>query len=433
MTAKSPADETCASDADPSALSMHQALNKILALCTSPERTETLTAMTAMHRVSASDIYANMSVPPFRSSAMDGYAFKHSHGETSLNIVGSSLAGHPYVGDIPDNSCVRITTGACVPDDADTVVMQENTTVSSGVLIINKLPVHGFNVRNIGSDHTAGELLLAAGTELKAPEIALLASHGINEVTVRKPLIVAVISTGDELHDAGATPGAALGAAPKIALRPGGIYDSNRALLINMLQSPAIQCIDSGICADSLDSIAAAFEQSADADLVISTGGVSVGDADFVRDALAQTGELAMWKIAMEPGRPLTFGKLNSGALFFGLPGNPVSAAVTCLFFVKPALRSMQGLQSSEMITVEATVDSNLRKLPGRIEYQRGILSGTAAEGYRVSTTGLQDSHVLTSLHKANCFIELPLQAQAADAGSTVTVIPFSSIGDNLM
>ena len=350
---------------------------------------------------------------------MDGYAFKHSQGETPLNIVGSSLAGHPFIGDIPDNSCVRITTGACVPNDADTVVMQENTTVSSEALVINKLPVHGFNVRNIGSDHTAGELLLAAGTELKAPEIALLASQGINEVTVRKPLIVSVISTGDELHDA------------DTALRQGGIYDSNRALLINLLQSPAIRCIDSGICADSLDSIAATFEQSADADVVISTGGVSVGDADFVREALAQTGELAMWKIAMKPGRPLTFGKLNSGALFFGLPGNPVSAAVTCLFFVKPALRCMQGLQSSEMLTIKATVDSNLRKLPGRIEYQRGILSGTAAEGYRVSTTGLQDSHVLTSLHKANCFIELPLEAQGADAGSTVTVIPFSSIGDN--
>ncbi len=404
---------------------MQEALNKILALCTPAERIETVDVMTAMHRVLASDIYADISVPPFRSSAMDGYAFKHAQGEVALTIVGSSLAGHPYPGHISDNCCVRITTGACVPDEADTVVMQENTTTSSDKLQIDKLPVRGFNVRDIGSDHTAGELLLSAGTQLKAPEIALLAGHGINKVTVGKPLVVSVISTGDELHDAGTNAGA--------QLKHGGIYDSNRALLISMLQSPAIQCIDSGICADSLSSITAAFDQSADADLVISTGGVSVGDADFVRDALALSGELAMWKIAMKPGRPLTFGKLNSGAVFFGLPGNPVSAAVTCLFFVKPALRRMQRLPLSELVTIEATVDSNLRKLPGRVEYQRGVLSGTAADGYQVSTTGLQDSHVLTSLHKANCFVELPLDSQGADAGSTVTVIPFGAIGDNMI
>ena len=281
-----PADKNCASDADPSALSMQEALEKILALCSELDRTETIDVITAMHRVSACDIYADISVPPFRSSAMDGYAFKHAQGDDALTIIGSSLAGHPYNGDIPDNSCVRITTGACVPDNADTVVMQENTTVSSGILHINKLPTHGFNVRDIGSDHTAGALLLSAGTELKAPEIALLASLGFNKVTVRKPLNVSVISTGDELHDAGTNSSA--------ELKHGGIYDANRALLINMLQSPAVHCTDSGICADSLDSITAAFDQSNDSDLVISSGGVSVGDADFVRDALAKTGELAM-------------------------------------------------------------------------------------------------------------------------------------------
>lgn len=418
-----PADKNCASDADPSALSMQEALEKILALCEVPDQTEIIDVKAAMHRVSASDTFANISVPPFRSSAMDGYAFKHAQGEDALTIIGSSLAGHPFNGDLPDNSCIRITTGACVPNDADTVVMQENTTVSSGILQINKLPVHGFNVRDIGSDQPAGTLLLSAGTELKAPEIALLASHGFDKVTVRKPLVVSVISTGDELHDAGNE--------TEANLKPGGIYDANRALLINMLQSPAVQCTDSGICTDSLDAITAAFDQTAGSDLVITSGGVSVGDADFVKDALAKTGEIAMWKIAMKPGRPLTFGKLSSGAVFFGLPGNPVSAAITCLFFVKPALRSMQGLRPKELITIEARIDSNLYKLPGRIEYQRGVLAGNAADGYRVSTTGLQDSHVLTSLHKANCLIELPLDSQGAEAGSTVTVIPFSAIGDN--
>jgi len=355
MKANTPTDASCASDADPSALSMQQALTKILALCASCEPTEAINAMNAMHRVCAVDINADISVPPFRSSAMDGYAFKHAHGDQPLTIIGTSLAGHPFIGDIPNDACVRITTGACVPDSADTVVMQENTTASNNTLVINKLPVCGFNVRAVGSDHRAGDQLLSAGTQLNAPEIALLASHGIQKVTVRKPLTVAVISTGDELHEAGS------------ALSPGGIYDSNRALLINMLQTPAIQCVDLGICKDSVESITTAFANANDADVVISTGGVSVGDADFVKDALAQTGELAMWKIAMKPGRPLTFGKLNTGALFFGLPGNPVSAAVTGLFFVKPALRRLLGLQEQELVTVEATVDSDLRKLPGRV------------------------------------------------------------------
>jgi len=376
-----------------------------------------------MHRITATDIVADISVPPFRSSAMDGYAFKHAQGENILNIVGSSLAGHPFNGTIPNDGCIRITTGACVPDDADTVVMQENTIVTGDTLQISQLPVHGFNVRAVGSDHQAGERLLSAGTELKAAELALLASHGFNKVTVKKPLLVSIISTGDELQDAGNSDNS--------SLKHGGIYDSNRALLINLLQSPAVNCIDSGICADSLDSITSAFDQSAKADLVISTGGVSVGDADFVKDALAQTGELSMWKIAMKPGRPLTFGQLSSGAVFFGLPGNPVSAAITCLFFVKPALLHMQGQAAASIITIKATVDSDLSKLPGRIEYQRGVLSGNATDGYQVSTTGLQDSHVLTSLHKANCLVELPLESKGADAGSTVTVIPFSAIGDN--
>jgi len=377
--------------------------------------------MDAMHRVSAVDINAEISVPPFRSSAMDGYAFKHATGDQLLTIIGSSLAGHPFIGDIPTNACVRITTGACVPSDADTVVMQENTTVVDNTVSITKLPVLGFNVRAIGSDQREGDGLLRAGTLLNAPELALLASHGIQKVTVKKPLTIAVLSTGDELHESGSE------------LRNGGIYDSNRALLINLLQTPATQCIDLGICKDSIESITAAFAKAADADVVISTGGVSVGDADFVKEALAKSGKLAMWKIAMKPGRPLTFGKLDTGALFFGLPGNPVSAAVTGLFFVKPALHQLLGITPPTLVTVEAKVDSDLRKLPGRVEYQRGVLSGNAESGYQVSTTGLQDSHVLTSLHKANCFVELALNSTGAEKGSLVKVIPFASIGGNLL
>ncbi len=352
---------------------------------------------------------------------MDGYAYRHAEGAQPLTIVGTSLAGHPFEGKIPPNACVRITTGAAVPDDADTVVMQENVTVVEQIVRIDTPPTNTFNVRNIGSDHTAGQKLLSAGVPLKAAEIALLASHGFSKINVKRKLQVAVLSTGDELHPAGEP------------LKPGGIYDSNRALLISMLQSPAIECVDAGICLDNIDTIKAAFKTIENADAVISTGGVSVGDADFVRTALQTSGTLAMWKIAMKPGRPLTFGKLSSGALFFGLPGNPVSAAITCLFFVKPALDSLLGKPAKDLITITATLDTNLRKLAGRVEYQRGVLSGNANEGYRVSTTGLQDSHVLTSLHKANCLVELPLSSTGAEAGDTVTTIPFSSIGDNLL
>lgn len=414
-------DQPTLCDADPSALKMQDALDNILQHCSEITAEQSVDITDAMHRISAENIKATLSVPPFRSSAMDGYAYRHAEGTQPLNIVGKSLAGHPFEGQIPPYACVRITTGAAVPDDADTVVMQENVSVSEQVIRIETPPSPNFNVRKIGSDHAAGQLLLSAGITLKAAEIALLASHGINNIAVKRKLRVAILSTGDELHSAGEP------------LKPGGIYDSNRALLISMLQTPAIECLDAGICSDNLESITAAFKIIENADVVISTGGVSVGDADFVRSALETVGTLAMWKIAMKPGRPLTFGKLNSGALFFGLPGNPVSAAITCLFFVKPALDSLLGKATKDLITVTATLDTDLRKLAGRVEYQRGILSGNALDGYRVATTGLQDSHVLTSLHKANCLVELPLSSTGAEAGEAVKTIPFSSIGDNLL
>ena len=415
------ADQPTLCDADPSALKMQDALDKILAHCSQVTSTELVDTSNAMHRVTAVDINATLSVPPFRSSAMDGYAYRHAEGSEPLSIVGTSLAGHPYEGQIPRNACVRITTGAAVPDDADTVVMQENVEVSEQIVNVKIPPTPNFNVRNIGSDHLAGQPLLSTGISIKAAEIALLASHGFDQIRVKRKLRVAVLSTGDELHRAGET------------LKPGGIYDSNRALLISMLQSPAIECLDAGICTDDIKSLKAAFNKIDGADIVITTGGVSVGDADFVRTALETSGEIAMWKIAMKPGRPLTFGKLDSSALFFGLPGNPVSAAITCLFFVKPTLDTLLGKATKELITVSAILDTDLRKLAGRVEYQRGILSGNAADGYRVTTTGLQDSHVLTSLQRANCLVELPLLSTGSDAGDTVTTIPFSSIGDNLI
>ncbi len=414
-------DDSCASDADPTAMSMQAAQEKTLALCEPITGTETINTADARFRISRDAIVANISVPPFRSSAMDGYAFRHTEGEQTLSVVGSSLAGHPFNGAIPAHSCVRITTGAAIPDDADTVVMQEHTSLSGDQLTINTLPTRGFNVRAVGSDHQAGQLLLPENTPLKAPELALMASHGISKLEVTRKLVVAVLSTGDELHRA------------DTKLQAGGIYDSNRALLINMLESPAVSCIDAGICKDSVESITEALNKVAHADLVITTGGVSVGDADFVRTALEQTGNLSMWKIAMKPGRPLTFGKLNGGAIFFGLPGNPVSAAVTYLFFVKPAILKMLSTMPPLQISVKARVKSTLKKLPGRIEYQRGVLSGDSNNGYDVQTTGLQDSHVLTSLQRANCLVELPLSSTGAKAGELVTAIPFSSIEENLV
>ncbi len=418
MTDQTPVND---SDADPTSISMQAARDIIFSRLPTLSQTERIPVASALGRVLSDEVASPINVPPFRASAMDGYAFRFNEASTALNISAHSLAGHPSDNDAGKNECHRITTGARVPDFADTVVQQENIEVRNGKVHIVKKPVKGFHVRPPGSDSVKGSSLMSAGQRLAAAQIACLYSHGITHVDVLKPLRVCVFSTGDELAETGET------------LPEGHIYDANRALLAALLNNPAVQVTDLGIVKDSIEAMQDAFERCKAFDLVISSGGVSVGDADFVRPVLEKAGELHMWKIAMKPGRPLTFGLLDKHKPYFGLPGNPVSAAVTCMMFVIPTIQKLLNQPATELPRISATLNTDLKKLPGRVEYQRGMLIRTSDDTWEVSTTGLQDSHVITSLHRANCFVELGFDNAGVKKGTTVSVIPFEHFSESIL
>lgn len=406
-------------DADPSALSIEAALQRLREQLPIIRETQTVPLSAALGRIAATDLTAKLDSPPFRSSAMDGYTFRHADADADagqrLRIAAVSSAGHPGPDSLPAGACQRIMTGARVPDAADTVVMQENVTVESDWITINKLPAAGTHVRDVGSDMRQGQLLVSAGQRLGAAALGLLSANGYTQVDVLRPVRVAVLSTGDELAGADAP------------LQAGQIHDANRAVLLALLDRPAVQTRDLGICGDRVTALQEAIRQATDADLIVSSGGVSVGDADFVRDVIDEQGRVEMWKIAMKPGRPLTFGLLDRGQAWLGLPGNPVSAAVTCLMFVLAALDHMTGTAVAPLLRLPATVDDDLGKLPGRVEYQRGQLYQDDSGNWHVRSTGAQDSHVLTSLQRADCFIELPLDSSGLRRGETAVTIPFTS------
>jgi len=409
------------SDADPSSISIAAALQIITSHIASIEQYETIAVRQAHGRVLGNDLHSPINVPSFRASAMDGYAYRHIDGAHELRISDVSLAGHPSNNQANDRECHRITTGARIPDFADTVVQQENVEVDDGIVRITQHPAKGHHVRPAGSAGKKDALLMSKGQRIGAAQIATLCSHGLTQIDVLRKIKVAVFSTGDELVDAGGT------------LPDGGIYDANRALLTAMLASASVMVDDLGIVEDNIEALQSVFSQCEAADLILSSGGVSVGDADFVRPVLERIGTLHVWKIAVKPGRPLTFGLLGKNQPYFGLPGNPVSAAVTCLLFVQPAIRKLLGQASIELPRISAQLTSVLKKLPGRVEYQRGILALDETGSWCVSTTGLQDSHVVNSLHHANCFIELGFDSAGAAAGTQVDVIPFAHFTDSVL
>jgi len=408
-------------DEDPTAITIEEALMRIQNKLIIKDSVETVSCHDALGRVLASDICSPMSVPPFRASAMDGYALRVSESNNSLLIDSKSLAGHPGIDSLPANGCQQITTGARVPDDADAVVQLENVSINGDSITINKLPQTGLNIRKPGSDSQSGAVLMTSGSLIGATQQALLAAHGIHEVMVRAPLKVALFSTGDEL------------ASPPEELSNGQIYDANRPLLHSLLASAAVTVIDLGIRRDTKIDIDQALFEAEGADLIVSSGGVSVGEADYVRHALQQRGSVDLWKIAMKPGRPLTFGISAAGQPYFGLPGNPVSAALTALLFVKPAVRYLLGLDAIDSPDLALPVTGPLKKLPGRVEFQRAIMTKQDDGQWHVGTTGLQDSHVLTSLHNANCLIRLPRDSKGAKTGEIVHVIPFTHFLDGIL
>lgn len=408
---------SCQDDSDPESLPVAEAQHRILDSVIPIDGHEQVALRSALGRVLATDIHSPVNVPQDANSAMDGYALAGgdlpADGTRELKIVGTAWAGRPYQSPLQSGECVRIFTGAILPVGADTVLVQERADRRDDTLIIDNNISSGDNVRAAGEDIQQGARVLAAGSRLQPAELGLLASVGLGEVTVCRSLRVAFFSTGDELRSIGE------------ALEPGMIYDSNRYTLYGMLQRLGCDIIDMGVVADTPEATHAAFSTAAGcADVLITSGGVSVGEADYVKTTLEEFGDVGFWKVAMKPGRPLAFGRVKD-TVFFGLPGNPVSVMVTFYQFVQPALRKLMGESVIAPITVKARCETRLKKRPGRFEFQRGILSQNDAGELIVHKTGAQGSGILTSMSHANCFILLPAEATTVEAGDTVDVQPF--------
>ena len=411
---------SCADDYDPNSMPVDKArefINKVLTPITTTER---LNIRAALGRVLAEDVVSPLDVPGHDNSAMDGWAFRHADliddNVTTMTRIGTSYAGKPYLGSVGERECVRIFTGAVMPAGCDTVAMQERVTEDdSGVHVPADLKA-GQNRRFRGEDLKTGAVALKRGSSITPAAVGLLASLGIGEVSVYRKLRVAFFSTGDELKSIGST------------LGPGEIYDSNRYTIYSMLERAGCQPIDLGNFVDSQEAIRAGFQAaSADADVVITSGGVSVGEADFIKQMLDELGEVLFWKIAMKPGRPMAYGKVG-GAHFFGLPGNPVAVMVTFYQFVRPALATLQG-RTDYMLppTLKATLVNKIKKMPGRTEFQRGVLT-IGANGCEVRTTGDQGSGILSSMTQANCFVVLATEVGGVEPGAMVDVQMFEGV-----
>jgi molybdopterin molybdotransferase len=408
---------SCADDYDPQSMPVEQARRLIRTFLDPVTATERVHVRAALGRVLGADVVSPLAVPGHDNSAMDGYALRYADlaatGETVLVRAGESFAGHPSPARVGPGQCVRIFTGGVMPEGADSVVMQERTTESDGRVRVaaGALRRAGENRRLAGEDVARGQVVLRRGARLRPAELGVIASLGIGEVTVHRRLRVAFFSTGDELKPIG-TP-----------LAAGDVYDSNRYTLHGMLARLDCELLDMGVVADVPADLERAFaDAAAAADVVITSGGVSVGEADFVRRILERLGEVLFWKIAMKPGRPLAYGKLG-GAHFFGLPGNPVSVMVTFYQFVRDALRVLQGEHDVAPVpTFRVPLAAPIRKAPGRTEFQRGVLAADGHRGWTVRPTGDQGSGILSSMAQANCFIVLDREAGDCAAGDLVAV-----------
>lgn len=404
-------------DYDPNSMPVEQARQFIRKFLDVPSEREVISLCDALRRTLAEDIMSPMNVPPHDYSAMDGYALRYADlagTPRKLKIAGSTFAGHAFAGRIGAGECVRIMTGALIPDGCDCVVMQEEARADGDLVEIAGDHRPGGNIRLAGEDIAKDALVLARGQVIRPAEMGLLASLGFSRITVYRKLKVALLSTGDELQQ----PGSPLAA--------GRIYDSNRYTLMGMLGELGVEVIDMGAIRDDRGSLKTALLDAASrADAIISSGGVSVGEADYVKQLLDEIGEVVFWKIAMKPGKPLAYGKIGTSH-FFGLPGNPVAVMVTFQQFVRDALRVLMGQQPGPPLEFQAVSAGRIRKIPGRTEFQRGILERDETGGLAVRTTGEQGSGILSSMSKANCFIVLPATQGNVEAGSTVQVQPFN-------
>ena len=410
---------------DPQALRVDVAQQFITELLPLPQHCEHLGLRAALGRVLAADIISPMQVPAADNSAMDGYALRASDlaadTETRLRLAGTSLAGGAASDPVAPGSCQRIMTGALMPLGLDTVVPQEFTRREDEFVVIPPgLLRAGDNRRLAGEDLALGSVALAAGRVLRPADLGLLASLGLSEVPVRRRLKVAIMSTGDELRGVGE------------ALPAGCVYDSNRYTMWAMLERLGVEVIDLGIVRDQPEALREAFTRAAaEADAVISSGGVSVGEADHTKRVMAELGEVLFWRIAMRPGRPMAIGRIRSEgktALLFGLPGNPVAVMVTFYAFVREALLRMSGARLDPLPLLRAASTCAIRKKAGRTEYQRGVVTRRPDGQWQVEITGNQGSGILSSMSQANGLVLLGHAQGDVAAGELVDVLPFEGL-----
>ncbi len=398
-------------------LSVEEAKQRIFSALDAVTETEEILLTFALNRILAVDIYAPISLPTERNSAMDGYAFNSAdlvlENETILQNVGVSWAGKPFEGVLNSGECVRIFTGAVLPENADSVVMQEKVIVTENQITLSKETKPLQNVRYIGEDVKQNDLVFRAGKKITAYDLGLFAALGIEKVLVKRQLKIVFFSTGDELVELGQP------------LASGQIYNSNLYLLTGLLENKNYCVTNGGVIADNFQALENQLvNASKNYDVILTTGGASVGDADYVHQVLEKNGNVNFWKLAIKPGKPLTFGKINQ-CYFFGLPGNPIAVAVTFDVFIDSALKKLSGAIIENTLKINAICTTNLKKSRGRQEYQRGFLTQDAKGNFFVSSTGKQGSNILTTLSKANCYIVLNPDCEGVTAGENVIVEPF--------
>jgi molybdopterin molybdotransferase len=415
---------SCLADYDPGALPVARAQQVIERLVVPIDCVERVAIRASFERVLARDVDSPIDVPAHDNSAMDGWAVRAedlvTDRETELFAVGTAYAGVAFPGRVEPGRAVRVMTGAVMPEGTDTVVVQEVVRVDGDRVWIPAGQQRGQNRRLRGEDLRAGRPALHAGRRLGPADLGLLASLGVAEVPVQRRLRVAFFSTGDELRSIGQP------------LDPGCVYDSNRYTLHGMLTRLGVELIDMGVVRDDPAALEAAFRTAAEnADAIITSGGVSVGEADFTKQMMAQLGDVTFWKIAMRPGRPMAFGRIASNgrsAFLFGLPGNPVAVMVTFYHFVRGALLRMMGATETGAPLVPAISVAPIRKRPGRTEYQRGIATLNGSGQLEVRLTGQQGSGVLRSMSEANCFVVLAHEQAQVNAGDAVQILLFDGL-----
>lgn len=406
-----------------SLLPLSQAVEQMLQRLPTPARSETIRLDCAANRVLAETVFSPINVPSFDNSAMDGYALNlqnlAQNSPLAFEIIGKAFAGQPFDGELQAGQAVRIMTGAAIPAGTDAVIMQEETSLDAdGRLILTRLPKRFEHIRRTGEDIREGQPVLIKGSPLNSCNLPLLASLGVAEVQVFPKLKVAILSTGDELASVGEP------------LKAGQIYDSNRFCVRLMLEKLPCEILDFGILPDDPEQFEQAFRQAQQqADVLITSGGVSVGEADFTKDVLEKLGEIGFWKIAMKPGKPFAFGRLER-TWFFGLPGNPVSALVTFYQLVQPALMRLTGFSAHQIANFSPKLTAysceNLKKTAGREDFQRGFYEADAEGKLCVRPVGKQGSHIFSAFSDSNCFIVLEQERGNVRAGEKVVIQPFN-------